>query len=313
MSSIIPQGARAQVINYGQNFLSGKVSSLFASSDIFVQGATIKEIADNCQNMLIDKVSSAKNELMTDITTVGSTIGNAAGNIVGAASAASGALMQSADLAQLAFGEMKSYCEGVIIDSTQKLLGMAVNYPVRFEQRTASYLKELATPMLKEKLKQIIIPAEKENKTKEAKKKNDKIKKAIITVKEAVNTAKTYINLFNSYVNEGSQEISNMLIMGPQWVSNQIDTQMDMAKYQIGYYRDLTLNDIQKKVNNSIEKEAYAAAQTAINDVIEPQVDKMIQKFNDINKSTSKVKQKAMTKLQKAVMRLAGKLGVSMA
>lgn len=313
MSSIIPQGARAQVINYGQNFLTGKVSSLFASTDIFVQGATIKEMADNCQNMLLDKVSSAKNELMTDVTTVGSTIGNAAGNIIGAASAASGALMQSADLAQLALGEMKTYCEGVIVDSTQKLLSIATNYPARFEQRTASYLKELATPILKEKLKQIIIPAEKENKTKEAKKKNDKIKKAIITVKEAVNTAKTYINLFNSYVNQSSQEISNMMLMGPQWVSNQIDTQMDMAKYQVGYYRDLSLNDIQKKVDNSIDKGAYAAAQTAINDVIAPQVDKMIQKFNDINKNTSKTKQLAMTKLQKAVMRLAGKLGVSMA
>lgn len=313
MSSIIPQGARAQVINYGQNFLTGKVSSLFASTDIFVQGATIKEMADNCQNMLLDKVSSAKNELMTDVTTVGSTIGNATGNIIGAASAASGALMQSTDLAQLALGEMKAYCEGVIVDSTQKLLSIATNYPARFEQRTASYLKELATPILKEKLKQIIIPAEKENKTKEAKKKNDKIKKAIITVKEAVNTAKTYINLFNSYVNQSSQEISNMMLMGPQWVSNQIDTQMDMAKYQVGYYRDLSLNDIQKKVDNSIDKGAYAAAQTAINDVVAPQVDKMIQKFNDINKNTSKTKQLAMTKLQKAVMRLAGKLGVSMA
>lgn len=313
MSSIIPQGARAQVINYGQNFLTGKVSSLFASTDIFVQGATIKEMADNCQNMLLDKVSSAKNELMTDVTTVGSTIGNAGGKIIGAASAASGALIQSADLAQLALGEMKAYCEGVIVDSTQKLLSIATNYPARFEQRTASYLKELATPILKEKLKQIIIPAEKENKTKEAKKKNDKIKKAIITVKEAVNTAKTYINLFNSYVNQSSQEISNMMLMGPQWVSNQIDTQMDMAKYQVGYYRDLALNDIQKKVDNSIDKGAYAAAQTAINDVIAPQVDKMIQKFNDINKNTSKTKQLAMTKLQKAVMRLAGKLGVSMA
>lgn len=313
MSSIIPQGARAQVINYGQNFLTGKVSSLFASTDIFVQGATIKEMADNCQNMLLDKVSSAKNELMTDVTTVGSTIGNAGGKIIGAASAASGALIQSADLAQLALGEMKAYCEGVIVDSTQKLLSIATNYPARFEQRTASYLKELATPILKEKLKQIIIPAEKENKTKEAKKKNDKIKKAIITVKEAVNTAKTYINLFNSYVNQSSQEISNMMLMGPQWVSNQIDTQMDMAKYQVGYYRDLALNDIQKKVDNSIDKGAYAAVQTAINDVIAPQVDKMIQKFNDINKNTSKTKQLAMTKLQKAVMRLAGKLGVSMA
>ena len=313
MSSIIPQGARAQVINYGQNFLTGKVSSLFASTDIFIQGATVKEMADNCQNMLLDKVSSVKNELMTDVTTVGSTIGNAAGNIVGAASAASKALMQSADLAQLALGEMKSYCAEVIVDSTQKILGMAANYPVRFEQRTASYLKELATPMLKEKLKQIIIPAEKENKVKEAKKKNDKIKKAIITVKEAVSTAKTYINLFNSYVNQSSQEISNMMLMGPQWVSNQIDTQMDMAKYQIGYYRDLTLNAIQKGVDRSIDKGAYSAAQTAINDFIEPQVDKMIKKFNDINKSTSKTKQKAMTKLQKAVMRLAGKLGVSMA
>lgn len=313
MSSIIPQGARAQVINYGQNFLTGKVSSLFASTDIFVQGATIKEMADNCQNMLLDKVSSAKNELMTDITTVGSTIGNAAGSITGAAATASKALMQSADLAQLALGEMKSYCAEVIVDSTQKILGMATNYPARFEQRTASYLKELATPMLKEKLKQIIIPAEKENKVKEAKKKNDKIKKAIITVKEAVNTAKTYINLFNTYVSQGSQEISNMMLMGPQWVSNQIDTQMDMAKYQIGYYRDLTLNAIQKGVDRSIDKGAYSAAQTAINDFIEPQVDKMIRKFNDINKSTSKTKQKAMTKLQKAVMRLAGKLGVSMA
>lgn len=311
--SLVPSGARAQVINYGQNFLTGKVSSLFASSDIFVQGATVKEMADNCQNYLLDKAAAAKKELITDITTIGNSIGNAAGNIIGAASQLSGSIMQSAELAHLAIGEMKTYCASVITDTGQQLLGMAARYPGYFQERMGYWTKTLASDMLKEKLKQVIIPAEKENKKKEEKKKNDNIKIAIYYVKEAVNTAKTYINMFNTYLNEDSQEVANMMLMGPQWVSNQIDTQVDMAKYKIGYWRDTMMSDIQSKVNKAADKAAYSSAQTAINDFIEPQVDKLITKFNDINKSTSATKQKAMTKIQKALMKLAGKLGVPMA
>lgn len=308
----MPGQMQAKCIDYGQNFLTGQATSILSATGIDVAGDNLKDLADAIQDKTMSMVSELKNTATKEVTKVGSQIGEMAGSLAGAGLSAVQGAFQSADLAKLAIGDITTYAAQEVGKRITKTASMAAAFPAKVTKRATEIAKEKVKEELAERLKIVTgTTAENENKKKAKEQKENKIKNVVNNVKDFATKANKFKDKMLAYAQEDCQEISELMIQGPTWVNNQLDSATETSKKFISDNLDKGMDDVTKWYDKAVEDSATALATTMVDDMIKPTLDKASDLFNETNKNVNKQKQKAKTAVQKQLFKIAGKLGIS--
>lgn len=308
----MPEQMQAKCIDYGQNFLTGQATSILSATGIDVAGENVKDLADAIQDKTMEMVSVLKNTATKEVTKVGSQVGGMIGSLAGTGLSAMQNAFQTVDIAKLAVGEITTYATQEVGKRVTKLTSMAVAFPAKVNKRATEIAKEKVKEELAEKLKLVTgTTAENENKKKAKKQKEDKNKSVISYIKDFAVEAYKFKDKMLAYAQEDCQDISELMIQGPTWVGNQLDSATETSKKFISDNLDKGMDNVAKWYDKAVEDSATALATTMVDEMIKPTLDKASDLFNNTNKNVSKQKQKAKTAVQKQLFKIAGKLGIS--
>lgn len=308
----IPGQMQAKCIDYGQNFLTGQATSVIAATGIDIEAGNLKQLADAVQDKTMSMVSDLKSTATKEVTKVGSQIGGMAGSLVGAGLSAMQGAFQTADVAKQAVGELTTYGVQLTTKMGTKIVGMVTSFPAQVTKKATAIAAEQCKEELQQRLKEMMgTPAEEHAKKEAEKEKENKTKKAIAWCKKAVKDANEFKDKTLSSIQKDCEDISALMIQGPGWVNNQINSAIDSAKTYMSDYADKKMEDVQKHYDEAVDNSAYAVATTMKKKLIDPTLEKAKEQFNNLGTSTNKTKQKAKTAVQKQLFKLAGKLGIS--
>lgn len=309
---LVPGQMKAKCIDYGQNFLTGQATSILAASGIEVAGGTLKELADNIQDKTMVMVSDLKNTTTKEVAKVGSQIGGMAGDLVGTGLSTMQNAFQSTDLVKLAAGELTTYSMQLLNDASSKIGAMVSSFP----QAVLSKASYLAGQEAKEELTkaiQEVMGTPKENSSKEEakKEKDNKVKKAIKWCSKAIKDANKFKDETLGKLQEDCEDISNLMIQGPEWVNDQLESAVDSAKEYMSTYTNRMIANASYFYTNAVDNSAKAASVEIKSKVIDPTIKKAKEQFNKLGTSTNKTQQKAKAAIQNKLLNLAAKLGIS--
>lgn len=312
MGLSIPGNMQAKCIDYGQNFLTGQATSILSASGIDIQAGNVKELADAIQDKTMAMVGELQSTATKQVTQIGSEIGNAAGSVAGAGLAAMQGAFQSADLVKLAIGEVTSYSAALLGDLTKYAVSKAAAFPGDVTKKATAKAAEDAKEKLSSALKQVMgSPAEEQSKKEAKEQKENKVKKAIKWVKNAASDAEKFKTKILSYISEDAQDISALMIQGPEWVNNQVESAVNNTENFVYTYFQKAKENIDKQYDNMVNSSYLTLASTMTKEIIDPTIDKAKKLYDNNTKSTNKQVQKAKTAVQKQLFKLAGKLGIS--
>lgn len=312
MGLSIPGNMQAKCIDYGQNFLTGQATSILSASGIDIQAGNVKELADAIQDKTMVMVSQLQSTATKEVTKIGSQIGSAAGSVAGAGLSAMQGAFQSADLVKLAVGEITSYSAQQLGDLTKYAVSKVAAFPGEVIKKATSKAASDAKDRLASTLKLVMgQPAEEQSKKEAKEQKENKVKKAVKWIKNAAEDANKFKDKILGDLTEDAQDISALMIQGPEWVSNQIESATNNAENFVYTYFQKAKDNIDKQYGNMVDTSYQALASTMMKEIVDPTIDKAQKLFNNTTKLTNKQVQKAKTAVQKQLFKLAGKLGIS--
>ena len=308
----IPRQMQAKCINYGQNFLTGKATSIIAASGIDIKASNLKELSDAIQDKTMSMVSDLKNSATKEVVNIGTQIGSAAGSVVGAGLSAMQGAFQSADIAKQALVELTTYSAALTGKMGTKIAGMIIAFPKEVSKKATAIAAEQCKAELQQRLKEVMGTPVEENAQKEAEKeKENKSNKTIDWCKNAIKDANDFKTKTLSSIQKDCENISSLMIQGPVWVNNQLDVAVDNAKQYVSDYFDDKMDDVQERYDKAVDNSAYAAATTMKKKLIDPTIANARKQYQELGTTTNKTKQKAKAAIQKQLFSLAGKLGIS--
>lgn len=303
----MPNGITMRAIDAGQNFLTGQATSVFASCGIEVAGGNLYELASNIQNQAADVVGTLENGAMTMISSAGAGVGSAFGSVVGAGLALGSNVTQMADMAQEAIMDLTTYAMDLV---TKKMSEITSGIPAQLTSQVAYFSKiELENSMKsiqKKFLESADVSVKKEIESHQKKGLTDIVQYATTYV----NLAKTYVDKYVGYMNKFCDDIGTFALQGPQWVSGQIDNLERQYQDMVYTFVDGQATSIKNFRDKQIDNIAKGAAKQFVAKPLAALDKKMDQLSNMTNKQKQKVLTKAATAIQKAKMKLAGKLGI---
>lgn len=312
MGLTIPGNMQAKCIDYGQNFLTGQATSILSATGIDIQAGNVKQLADAIQDKTMAMVGDLQATATKEVTNIGNQIGSAAGSIAGAGLSAMQGAFQAADLAKLAVGELTTYSAqqlgSIVTHATSKIAAFPGEVTKKATAKAASDAKDRLAATLKLVMGQ---PAEEQNKKEAKEQKEGKVKKAISWMKNAASDAEKFKDKIMGNLEEDAQDISSLMIQGPEWVSNQMDVAVDKSKEFIATYFDKAKEHIDKQYDSMVDTSYQALASTMMKEIVDPTISKAEKLYKNTTKSTNKQVQKAKTAVQKQLFKLAGKLGIS--
>lgn len=302
----------AKCINYGQNFLTGKATSILSATGIDIAAGSVKELADAVQDKTMVMVSDLKSTATKEVAKIGSQVGGMAGSLAGTGLSAMQNAFQTTDIIKQSVGEMVSYANSIFDDCTNKIIGMTAAFPSEVTKKATKIASDEAKEELTQLMKEVAgIPAE-DHAEKEAKKeKENGINKAVDWCKKAVTNINKFKDDTIGKLQEDCDDISNLMIQGPEWVGEQINTVIDQGKNQLKKFADDSMEDVEDFYDKAVEKSSKALATTMKEKIVRPTIDKAKDQYNKLGTSSNKAKQKAKTAIQKKLFSLAGKLGIS--
>lgn len=303
---------KTKCIDYGQNFLTGQATSVLQATGIEIGASNLKELADAVQNKTMDMVSTLQSTATKEVAKVGSQIGSMAGGVAGAGLSAIQGAFQSTDLVKLATGELTTYGMELIKDSTTKIASMVTAFPQEVASKAAQIAGKQAKEELTGLLKEVMgTPAEKRAKTEAKEEKENKIKKAVDWCKKAIEDANEFKDSTLGKLQEDCEDISALMIQGPDWVNNQVGSAVDSAKTYMSDYVDKQMKNVSNFYVRAVESSSQALATTLTKEIVDPTIKKAKEQYNALGTSTNKTTQKAKAAIQKKLLNLAGKLGIS--
>lgn len=297
-----------KAIDAGQNFLTGQATSVFASSGIEVAGGNLYELASNIQNQAADAVSTLENGAMTMISSVGAGAGSAFGSVVGTGLALGSNVTQMADMAQEAIADLTTYAMDLV---TKKMTEITSGIPAQLTKQIAYFSKIELENSMKSIQNKYLQNADTAIKDKIESHQKKGLTDIVDYVNKYTNLAKTRVDKYVGSMNKFCDDIGTFALQGPQWVGGQID--MLEKQYQDTIYefvdeQSKTIKNFRDKQIDNIAKGAAKQFVAKPLAALDKQTDKL---SNMINKNKQKVLIKASTAIQKAKMKLAGKLGIS--
>ncbi len=308
----IPENMKMKCIDYGQNFLTGQATSLIAASGVEIEATNLKDLADAIQDKTMEAVSYFQTTALKEVGYIGSQIGNAAGSVIGAGLSVMQTASQMSSLVNLAAGELTSYMASQVGSLMTYAISKATSFTGEVTKKATKKATEDSKEKLAEALKHVMgVPVENENKKKSEKKKDNKIKKAIKWCKNAAKDASDFKDKMMSYMMEDAEDISNLMLQGPAWVTYQLDSAVASGQNYAYTYFNKVKESIGKQYDDVVNASYTALAKTIVDELVTPTIQKAQDFYNDNTKNENKVVQKGMTAAQKQLLKLAGKLGVS--
>lgn len=303
--------AAKQAINYGQNFLSGQMTSLLSASGIELAGGTLSDISTEIQNKVFAAKEEAMNQALTTVSKVTSTVGTSIGTVAGAGLSAMQGAAQSVDIVKQATMDIANYgLEQTNVMATY-ISGLASKFPTKVLSRAQELAVTYSKVELQEALKKITSNQEDITAKNDEKKKENKIQNIVKTVKDKVRYVNTYIDKYTKELESDANAIGNLMLQGPTWVSSKIDTAENSVKNKIDEFVKDTKKDLSYYYDIAAEATAYTAAKAIVEKTVKPSIQKAQDAMNKLNESKSKVTQKAKTAAQKSLFKIAGQLGIS--
>lgn len=303
--------AAKQAINYGQNFLSGQMTSLLSASGIELAGGTLSDISTEIQNKVFAAKEEAMNQALTTVSKVTSAVGTSIGTVAGAGLSAMQGAAQSVDIVKQATMDIANYgLEQTNVMATY-ISGLASKFPTKVLSRAQELAVTYSKVELQEALKKITSNQEDITAKNDEKKKENKIQNIVKTVKDKVRYVNTYIDKYTKELKSDANDIGNLMLQGPTWVSSKIDTAENSVKNKIDEFVKDTKKDLSYYYDIAAEATAYTAAKAIVEKTVKPSIQKAQDAMNKLNESKSKVTQKAKTAAQKSLFKIAGQLGIS--
>lgn len=303
--------ATQQAINYGQNFLSGQMTSLLSASGIELAGGTLSDISTEIQNKVFVAKEEAMNQVLTTVSNVSGAIGSSIGTVAGAGLAAMQGAAQSVDLVKQTVMDVTNYgLEQTNVMATY-ISGLASKFPTKVLSRAQELAVAYSQAELQEALKKITSNQEDITAKNDEKKKENKIQKIVKTVKKKVDYVNSYINKYTAELEKDANAIGDLMLQGPTWVNSKMEVAEKAVKDKIDEFVDDTKKDLSYYYNIAVETTAYTAAKSIVEKTVKPSIQKAQDAMNKLNESKSKVTQKAKTSAQKALFKIAGQLGIS--
>lgn len=297
-----------QMMDAGQNFLTGNITSAFAASGVELAGSTVFELASNLQTQAQMKAEEVQKGAMTLVSSAGAGLGTTFGTVVGAGLSLMGDVTQISDLIQLAATDVAKHAMEKVQGEISKIASSAPSYMLS----RASYWGKV---ILQEELSDI---AKKhlQDGGDAAVKQADKNKESGLT--KVMNYVNTYVgkvtekvNEFTTYMQKYGDDISTFSAQGPQWVTGKVNKIKEDAIEEIDDFVDKQSKNILKNRNNILDGVAKGVAKSLVQPTINAMNKKVDDMTNTSNKSKKKVLQKAKTQIQKAKYKLAGMLGIA--
>lgn len=307
----LSRNVTTKCIDYGQNFLTGKATSVLSSNGIDIQATNFKEIVDAIQNKTMDSVSYLQNTITNETSYIATQIGASAGSVVGAGLSSMQATFQSAELAKMMAEELAKYGVEKIGKLTTDVMSKTIAFPKEVADKAKTKAVNMAKEELADALKLVMgSPAEAKAEESAQKQKEKKQNKTIEWCKKAIKDANEFKDKTLTSFKKDMKDVSALMIQGPEWVSSQLDTIEKQGKTTI----DEQAKDMQKKVNdfysNAVEDSANALASQIKSKLIDPTISKAKDLYNETGTTTNQTKQKAKAAIQKKLFSLAGKLGI---
>lgn len=303
---------KAKCIDYGQNFLTGQATSVLSASGIDISAGSLKDLSDAVQDKTMEMVSSLKSTATKEVTKVGSQIGSMAGSVTGAGLSAIQGAFTSAELAKSAAEELAQYGLNKFGECSTKITSMVSAFPSKVAEKATSIAAKETKAELTQLIKEVMgTPAENNAKEEAKKEKENKTKKAVDWCKKALKDANKFKDDTLEKLQEDCEDISNLMIQGPDWVNNQISSAVSSAEKQMDEFVKDKMDDVKKFYDKAVDNSAKAAAVTLKKEIVDPTLKKAKEQYNALGTTTNKTKQKAKTAIQKQLFNLAGKLGIS--
>lgn len=309
---MIPGQMKAKCIDYGQNFLTGQATSVLQATGIEIGASNLKDLADAVQDKTMAMVSELQATATKEVTKVGSQIGGMAGSVAGAGLSAMQGAFQSADLVKLAAGELTTYGVQLVSDCSSKIGSMITAFPQKVLSQAADIAGQQAKKELTNLIKEVMgTPAEKRAEEEAKEEKESKVKKAIEWCKKAVKDVNDFKDSTLGKLQEDCEDISALMIQGPDWVNNQVGSAVDSAKSYMGSFVDKQMENVNEFYAKAVENSAQAMATTLTKELVDPTIKKAKEQFNKLGTTKNQTTQKAKAAIQKKLFNLAGKLGIS--
>lgn len=310
-SSILGNGVGQQCLDYGQNFLSGQMTSLLSASGIELAGGTLSDISTEIQNKAFAAAEEAKGMALTTVSNVSGAIGSSIGTVAGAGLAAIQGATQSVDMAKQMALDVISYGLEQINGITSHIAGLASSFPAKVASKATELAVSDCKDELQEALKKITSNQEDINEKSDEKKKENKTKNIVKTITKTVGDVNKKINEYTADLEKDAGELGNLMLQGPTWVNSKLETAQTEAEKKIGKFIGDTKEQIGKKYDDAVDATAKMVAKKLIEKTVRPSITKAQDALNKLNENKSKVTQKAKTSAQKALFKLAGQLGIS--
>lgn len=297
-----------QMMDAGQNFLTGNITSAFAASGVELAGSTVFELASNLQTQAQMKAEEVQKGAMTLVSSAGAGLGTTFGTVVGAGLRLMGDVTQISDLIQIAATDVAKHALEKTQGEISKIASTASSYML---SRASYWSKVILEEELKDITKKYLESAD-ESAQKQA---NESKESGLTKVMNYINTymgkVTEKVNEFTSYMQKYGDDISTFSAQGPQWVTGKISKIKEDAIEGIDEFVDKQSKTILNNRNNFLDGVAKGVAKS----LVKPTIDSMNKKVDDMtntsNKSKKKVLQKAKTQIQKAKYKLAGMLGIA--
>ncbi len=303
--------AAKQAINYGQNFLSGQMTSLFSASGIELAGGTLSDISTEIQNKVFAAKEEAMNQALTTVSNVTGAVGSSIGTVAGAGLAAMQGAVQQVDMVKQAVMDVASYSMEQTNVITTYIAGLASKFPIEVLSKTKELAAYYSKVELQEALKKITSNQEDITEKNDEKKKENKTKNIVKTIQDKVKYVNTYISKYTDELERDAEAIGNLMLQGPTWVGSKINEAENAVKSKIGEFVEDTKDDLSDYYDKAVETTAETAAKAIVEKTVRPSIKKAQDAMNKLNESKSKTTQKAKTAAQKALFKIAGQLGIS--